>query len=89
VVVATDPIREAFDAAANALQTAVLLAARLETDQTELRRAIDRAARALAKVKTDTVRCVSLSAGIEGACSVATAQYLEQTLALNIVAKRR
>ena len=48
---ATDPIRAAIDAAANALQTAVLLAAKLEADQTELRRAIDRAARALATLK--------------------------------------
>ena len=51
MVVATDQIRAAIDAAANALQTAVLLAARLEVDQTELRRAIDRAAMALAALK--------------------------------------
>ena len=51
MIVATDPIREAIDAVANALQTAVLLVARLEADQAELRRAIDRAARALATLK--------------------------------------
>ena len=51
MVVATDPIREAIDAAANALQTAVFLAAKLEADQAELRRAIDRAARALATLR--------------------------------------
>ena len=48
---ATDPLRTALDDVANAMQAAVLLAARLETDQTELRRAIDRAARALAALK--------------------------------------
>jgi hypothetical protein len=42
------PIRAAIDEAANALQTAVLLAAQLERNQAELHRAIDRAARALA-----------------------------------------
>ena len=56
VVVATDPIRAAIDAAANALQTAVLLAAKLESDQAELRRAIDRAARALATLKPSADR---------------------------------
>ena len=45
---ATDRIRAAIDEAANTLQTAVLLAAKLERDQAELRRAIDRAAKALA-----------------------------------------
>ena len=51
VVVASDPIRVAIDAAVNALQTAVLLAAQIDADQRELRRAIDRAALALAQLK--------------------------------------
>ena len=51
VVMASDPVRAAIDGAANALQTAVLLAAKLEADQVELRRAVDRAARALAALK--------------------------------------
>ena len=45
---ATDPIKRAVDDAVNALQSAVLLAAQLEGDQAELRRAIERAAHALA-----------------------------------------
>lgn len=48
VFVASDRIRMAIDEAANALQTALLLAAQIEGKQRELRRAIDRAARALA-----------------------------------------
>jgi hypothetical protein len=40
----------AIDEAVNALQAAVLLAAQIEADQHTLRRAIDRAARALAAV---------------------------------------
>jgi hypothetical protein len=47
----TDQLRTAIDEAANALQIAVLLAAQLDTDHRELRRAIDRAARALASLK--------------------------------------
>ena len=56
VLVANDRIRAAIDEAANALQTAVLLAAQIEADQRELRRAIDRAARALAALKPTTDR---------------------------------
>ena len=56
VVVATYPIRAAIDAAVNALLTAVLLAAQLEADQAELRRAIDRAARAFAILRPSTDR---------------------------------
>ena len=48
---ATDPIRAAIDAAANALQMAVLFAAQIEADHRELRRAIDRAAKTLATLK--------------------------------------
>ena len=51
VVVATDPQQAAIDAAVNALQAAVLLAARIQADQAELRGAIDRAAQALATLK--------------------------------------
>jgi hypothetical protein len=47
----TDQLRTAIDEAANALQIAVLLAAQLDTDHRELRRAIDRAATALASLK--------------------------------------
>lgn len=50
-VVATDPEKAAIDAAVNAIQAAVLLAAQIEVDQAELRRAIDRAATALATLK--------------------------------------
>jgi hypothetical protein len=46
--VPTDPEKAAIDEAANALQIAVLLAARIATDQEELRRALTRAARSLA-----------------------------------------
>ena len=53
---ATDPIRAAIDEAVNALQTAVLLAAQIEADQRELRRAADRAARALAALKPSADR---------------------------------
>ena len=56
VVVPSDPIRGAIDEAVNALQTAVLLAAQIEADQRELRRAIDRAARTLAALKPSTDR---------------------------------
>lgn len=42
--------KAAIDDAANALQIAVLLAARIEADQEELRRAITRAARSLAAI---------------------------------------
>ena len=48
VLVATDPIKRAIDDAVNARQGAALLAAQLEGDQAELRRAIERAAHALA-----------------------------------------
>lgn len=47
VVVDNDRIHAAIDEAVNALQAAVLLAAQLEAEQRDLRRAIDRAARAL------------------------------------------
>jgi hypothetical protein len=47
VVVDNDRIRAAIDGAVNALQAAVLLAAKIEAEQQDLRRAIDRAARAL------------------------------------------
>ena len=50
-VVPTDPVRAALDEVSNAIQSAVLLATRLDADQTELRRAIDRVARALATIK--------------------------------------
>ena len=56
VVVATDPIRAAIDEAVNAFQTAVLLAAQIEADQRELRRAVDRAARALPALKPSADR---------------------------------
>jgi len=56
VLVASDRIRAAIDEAANTLQAAVLLAAQIEADQRELRRAIDRAARALAALKPATNR---------------------------------
>ena len=49
--VARDPWRTAIDEFANALQIAVLLAAKLEADQAELRRVIDRAAAALASLR--------------------------------------
>jgi hypothetical protein len=49
-----DPIRAAIDDAANALQTAELLAARFEADHAALRQAIDRAARALAALPRRT-----------------------------------
>jgi hypothetical protein len=52
----TDPIQAAIDEAVNALQTAVLLAAQIEADQRELRRAVDRAAGALASLKPSTDR---------------------------------
>ena len=45
---ATDPIKRAIDDAVNARQGAALLAAQLEGDQAERRRAIERAAHALA-----------------------------------------
>ena len=48
MVVDSDRIRAAIDEAVNALQSAVLLAAQVETEQRELRRTINRAARALA-----------------------------------------
>ena len=48
VVVERDRIAAAIDEAVNALQSAVLLAAKIEADQQTLRRSIDRAARALA-----------------------------------------
>jgi hypothetical protein len=51
VIVASDPVKAAVDQAANALQAALLLATKLEEDHAELRRAIDRAARALATLK--------------------------------------
>jgi hypothetical protein len=51
VLVASNPERAAIDAAANALQAAVLLAAQIAADQHALRQAIDRAARALAALK--------------------------------------
>jgi hypothetical protein len=55
--VVVDPVQiaAAIDEAANALQSAVLLAAQIEADQHALRRAIDRAARALVALtrKTD------------------------------------
>jgi hypothetical protein len=47
VVVNHDRMATAIDEAVNALQAAVLLAAQIEADQQTLRRAIDRAARAL------------------------------------------
>ncbi len=50
-VVASDSEKAAIDAAVNALQAAVLLAARMEADQRELRDAIDRAATTLAVFK--------------------------------------
>jgi hypothetical protein len=43
VVVENDRIRAAIDKTVNALQTAVLLAAQIEAEQRDLRRAIDRA----------------------------------------------
>jgi len=45
---ARDRIAAAIAEAVNALQAAVLLAAQIEADQQRLRRAVDRAARALA-----------------------------------------
>jgi hypothetical protein len=51
-IVATDPAR-AIDEAVNALQAAVLLATKLEADQSDLRAAVDRAAQALARLKPD------------------------------------
>jgi hypothetical protein len=49
---ATDPIiRAAVEECADALAAAVLLAARLGADHADLRRAIDRAARALATIQ--------------------------------------
>ena len=51
VVVPTDPVRAAIEAAAHALRIAVLLATRIEADQRELRCAIDRAAAELATLK--------------------------------------
>ena len=47
VIVEPDRIAAAIDEAVNALQSAVLLAAHIDADQQTLRRAIDRAARAL------------------------------------------
>jgi hypothetical protein len=47
VVVDASRNRVSIDNAANALQAAVLLVARIEADQRELRAALDRAARAL------------------------------------------
>ena len=47
VVVDNDRIHAAIDEAVNALQAAVLLAVQIEAEQRDLRRAIDRAARAL------------------------------------------
>lgn len=51
VVVGTEPIRAVLEKVVNALQTASLLAAQIESDQRELRRAIDRAVAALDTVK--------------------------------------
>jgi hypothetical protein len=48
VVVDIDRIHAAIDEAVNALQAAVLLGAQIEAEQRDLRRAIDRAAGALA-----------------------------------------
>lgn len=56
VVVDSDRIHAAIDEAVNALQTAILLAAQTEAEQRELRRAIDRAARALAALTPKTDR---------------------------------
>ncbi len=50
VVVDRTRIAGAVDEAVNALQAAVLLATQIEADQQALRRAIDRAARALAGI---------------------------------------
>ena len=50
MVVDSDRIHAAIDEAVNALQAAVLLAAQIEAEQRDLRRAIDRAARALASL---------------------------------------
>ena len=50
-VVASDSEKAAIDAAVNARQAAVLLAARMEADQRELRDATDRAATTLAALK--------------------------------------
>lgn len=50
-MVATDPVRAAIQTCADALAAAVLLAVKLEADHAELRRAIERAAHALATLK--------------------------------------
>jgi hypothetical protein len=47
----SDRLKAAIDAAANALQSALLLAARLEAEHADLRSAIERAAKALAALK--------------------------------------
>ena len=52
VVVATDPEQAAIDAAVHELRIAMLLAARIEADQAELRCAIERAAPELASFKS-------------------------------------
>ena len=59
VVVNGDRIHAAIDEAVNALQAAVLLAAQIEAEQRELRRAVDRAARALAALTLKTDRDAS------------------------------
>jgi hypothetical protein len=53
VDVPNEPTHAAIDEAVNALQSAVLLAAQIQADQQTLRRAIDRAARALAALTRD------------------------------------
>lgn len=59
VVVDSDRVRAAIDEAVNALQAAVLLAAQIEGEQRDLRRAVDRAARALAALRPKTDRDAS------------------------------
>jgi hypothetical protein len=61
VSVERDPLAVAIDEAVNALQSAILLAAQIEADQQTLRRAIDRAARALADVARRQNGCASTS----------------------------
>ncbi len=53
-VVTHERIRAAIDDAVHALQVAVLVATPIETDQPRLRRALDRAAHALATLKPAT-----------------------------------
>lgn len=48
---ASDALRAALDTVVNAVQAAVLLAARIEADQMALRAALDRAAAALTTLK--------------------------------------